>query len=85
MEELLDKYYEAKQKADDYSEKVEKYRKQIIKNMEKDNEKSYKGDKYTCKLKNTKTERINKTTCPKDIWEEYKKVGVYKSIEIKKS
>jgi hypothetical protein len=82
MDELLQKYYETKQKVDDYNEKLEKYKKQILKQLDKDA--SFKNDTYQLKLKSTKNERINKSDCPKDIWEKYKKTSVYQSFDLKK-
>ena len=85
MDEVIEKYYETKQKIDDYNEKLEKYKKQILKQLEKDSEKTYKSEKFSVKIKAQKSERINKTDCPKDIWETYKKSSTYTSLDVKKN
>lgn len=82
--EVFEKYFDTKNKIQDLNEKLEKYKKAIEKILDKDDTSKIRTEKFVVQRKTTKSERINKSDIPSDVWEKYKKTSKYNSLIIQK-
>lgn len=82
LNETVEKYVLVRDKVKELQKKLEKYKLVIEKSLSADGLKKLKLQKYVITKRQVKNERLNKTDCPKDVWEKYHKVSVYSSIEV---
>lgn len=82
LNETVEKYVLVRDKVKELQKKLEKYKLAIEKSLTADGLKKLKLQKYVITKRQVKSERLNKTDCPKDVWEKYHKVSVYSSLEI---
>ena len=85
MEEILAKYYTAKEKIKDLQELLDNY-KEIIEEYLDDNTKDkLTTSGFNVERKTMTTQRLSKKNCPSDIWDEYSKTYQTTSLHVKKN
>lgn len=84
MDSILDKWYESKEKLSRLEKKIEKYKKSIIKEMDKQKVNTLSTSKYKItRRKNTRT-YLSKDSVPENIWKEYSTRSNYDSFFLTK-
>lgn len=83
-DELLNAWYETKQKISELEKKVEKYKLIAERIMDENNIDSISNDKYTLQKKNLNRTSIGKSDLPIDIWNKYSKESFYNAFYISK-
>ena len=84
MDATIEKYYLTKQKIRELEEKLNKYKNTIENHMKNEGVKKIQTNDYIVKKIQTKNERVNKKSCPSEIWEKYNISTTYTSIDIQK-
>ena len=69
----IKKYMEAKALMSSLEEKVEKYRRRILDQMQRDGVEELSGADYKAKIRTMRMEHVYKKDVPADIWNRYKK------------
>jgi hypothetical protein len=85
MDQLLEKYFIAKEKLKDLQELVEYYKEEIEDSLDESNKEYYKGLMYSVERKTTTCKRLNKKDPPEDIWDEYSKSYNITSLHVTKN
>jgi hypothetical protein len=67
------KYIEAKALMSTLEEKVERYRRRILDQMQRDGIDELSGSDYKAKIRTMRMEHVYKKDVPSDIWNRYKK------------
>ncbi len=67
------KYLEAKALLSTLEEKVERYRRRILDQMQSDGIEELKGADYSAKIRTMRMEHVYKKDVPPDVWNRYKK------------
>lgn len=73
MEELIQKYQEAKTQMVLYEKKIQKYRKKIEEELQKQNLTKYENDVYVIHNRTQQRFMIHKKDVPETVWKEYAK------------
>ena len=73
MDQLLEKYFLAKEKLKDIQELVDYYKEEIEDNLDENKKEYYKGLMYSVERKTMTVNRVSKKDLPEDIWDEYSK------------
>jgi len=84
IENLLNKWYSAKQELSQLEKKIEKYKVLSENLMNKQNTDEITSDNYTLKRKELNRTTIGKKDLPEDIWERYSKELFYNAFYISK-
>lgn len=83
-DELLNVWFETKQKISELEKNIEKYKLVAEKIMDENNIDSISNDKYTLQKKNLNRTSIGKSDLPIDIWNKYSKESFYNAYYITK-
>lgn len=84
MDEVLEKWYETKEKIESLKEKLEKYRNLVIYEMEKKGDNKVENKVYVAQRKKMKKNYVSKDSLPSDIWKKYSISVNYETITIRK-
>ena len=84
IENLLNKWYSAKQELSQLEKKIEKYKVLAENLMNKENTDEISSDNYILKRKELNRTTIGKKDLPEDIWERYSKELFYNAFYISK-
>lgn len=84
MDDVLEKWYETKEKIEILKEKLEKYRNLVIYEMEKKGENKVENKFYSVQRKKMKKTYVSKDSLPSDIWKKYSISVSYDCLTIKK-
>ena len=85
MDQLLEKYFLAKEKLKDLQELVDYYKDEIDENLDESNKGYYKGLMYSVERKCMTVNKVSKKDLPEDIWEEYSKPCKISSLHVTKN
>jgi hypothetical protein len=85
MDQLLEKYFLAKEKLKDIQELVDYYKDEIEEYLEDNQQDHYKGLMYSIEKKYMTVNKVSKKDLPEDIWEEYSKPYKISSLHITKN
>jgi hypothetical protein len=85
MDQLLEKYFIAKEKLKDLQELVNYYKEEIEDNLNDSKKEYYKGLMYGVERKSITVNKVSKKDLPEDIWEEYCKPCKITSLHITKN
>jgi hypothetical protein len=84
-QELLEKWYDAKQQISELEDKIEKYKKIADNIMDHKNTDTLSCDKYTLSKKDMNKTSISKKDLPIEIWEKYSKESFYSAFYLSKN
>ena len=84
-ENILEKYYVAKQKMKDLEELLEYYKEIIEEHLDKEGVDRIKTPFFTVDRRSMTIERMSKKNCPKDIWNDYCSTSTARSLYITKN
>ena len=84
IENLLNKWYSAKQELSQLEKKIEKYKVLAENLMNKENTDEISSDNYILKRKELNRTTIGKKDLPEDIWDRYSKELFYNAFYISK-
>jgi len=84
IENLLNKWYSAKQELSQLEKKIEKYKVLAENLMNKENTDEIASDNYILKRKELNRTTIGKKDLPEDIWDRYSKELFYNAFYISK-
>lgn len=85
MEQLLEKYFTAKEKLKDLQELVDYYKEEIEDNLDDSKKDYYKGLMFSVERKTMTVNKVSKKDLPEDIWEEYCKQYKITSLHVTKN
>ena len=85
VDNLLEKWYEAKQQINDLESKIDKYKRIAENIMEHKNVESLMNDKFLLQKKDINKTTISKKDLPIDIWNKYSKENFYSAFYISKA
>lgn len=79
INEILNQWYEAKNKKKYYEKKCDKYKKIVEKYMDKKNKNTICGNKYKVSRRSITREQLSKQNTPISIWKQYSNKYTYNS------
>jgi hypothetical protein len=85
VNDLLERWANAKQEIVELEAKIEKYKKLANKIMDKSDSKSIQGDYYSLSRKDITRKTISKNDVPEPIWEKYSRPCTYQGFYITKN
>jgi hypothetical protein len=71
LEIILEKWYEAKKKLEDYEEKINKYKLQVMKEMNKLGTDKVSTEDFTVSRRRNVKRYLSKDLVPKEVWNQY--------------
>ena len=85
MDELLEKYYIAKNKLRDLEELLKYYKEEIETHLEKEGVDRIKTNRFTVDRRTLTIERMSKKSCPSEVWNDYASSMTTHPIYVKKN
>jgi hypothetical protein len=85
VDNLLEKWYEAKQQINDLESKIDKYKRIAENIMEHKNVETLMNDKFTLHKKDINKTTISKKDLPIEIWNKYSKENFYSAFYISRT
>lgn len=85
MEEILEKWYDSKKKVEEYEEKINKYKSQIMKQMNKLGQDKISTDTFTVSRRRNVKRYLSKEVVPVEVWNKYSTECSYDSFFLKKN
>ena len=84
MEELIDRYVHARNKANDYTKHMEEYKSKIKAMLKEESNQSFSKNGATASIKTLYKSTISKKNVPEDIWEKYSVTTPYEVLQVQK-
>jgi hypothetical protein len=84
MEELIDRYVHARNKANDYTKLMEEYKIKIKSMLKEEPSQSFAKNGATATVKTLYKSTISKKNVPEDIWEKYSVTTPYEVLQVAK-
>jgi len=85
IDEILEDYYEKKEKLKDLEDEVFLLKQSLESYFEDHEVNIIKSNDYTAYLKEMSVERLSKKDCPVDVWNDYSKVSRYNTLTVVKN
>jgi hypothetical protein len=84
FEEVFKKYYEIYDEIKKLEKRQQRYKELIYDILESENTNKISSLNYIIEKKMIKSERINKSDIPNDLWNKYSKKSIYNTLLVKK-
>jgi hypothetical protein len=84
MEELIDRYVHARNKANDYTKHMEEYKSKIKALLKEETNQSFSRNGATASIKTLYKSTISKKNVPEDVWEKYSVTTPYEVLQVQK-
>jgi hypothetical protein len=84
MEDLVERYYHINKKIKEYEDEQNEIREKIHEEMSDSNKTKLDVGEFQVERRKMKMERMNKSTCPSEIWEKYCTENHFWSLYIRK-
>jgi hypothetical protein len=84
FEEVFKKYYEIYDEIKKLEKRQQRYKELIYDILESENTNKISSLNYIIEKKLVKSERINKSDIPNDLWNKYSKKSIYNTLLVKK-
>jgi hypothetical protein len=84
-EDILEKWYNAKQELKELENQIEKYKRKIEKELNKEQVEKLSFDDYSVSRKRMSRSYISKESVPKEIWDKYKVTCHFDTYYVKKN
>lgn len=85
LEIILEKWHDAKKKVEEYEDKINKYKSQIMKEMNRLGKDKISTDEFTVSRRRNVKRYLSKDSVPKEIWKQYSTECSYDAFFLKKN